>query len=475
MPIIARGRIIVTLLSVVWICTVCWFEYFVFVKKGEACSWPDSKFAPPTNNDKPHHLLVIADPQILDRHSYVDRNAFMSWLTQLIVDTNLRKNWWVGLSKKPDSVVFVGDLMDRGREDMPDAEYNAYVRRFKRIFNSKPSIPTYYATGNHDVGLGHGETFSPKRYDRYKANFGPLNYQIQLANHTLVFIDAPGYVDEESELNTHPIPENPKHRVGGTYEFIENFKKGKDPVILFSHIPLYRPDGNGCGFLRERGAIRPGNGLGYQNLLSKQATLKLLETFQPDLILSGDDHDYCRYEHFVSSTPERPNAPNAKEISIKSLSIAMGIKRPGFQLVSLAPPDLRKPAFQHKSLNDSPCFLPDQLGIYLRIYIPLTVITIGILLMSNLCCWTSRRTSMRLTRGRRSSNLDIPLPLPVSAGVEKFETPITLRTRPWLSPFVFCAVPRTQRRNALVNFLLDFRDTALYPISVFVLTFWWFM
>ena len=54
-----------------------------------------------------------------------------------------------------------------------------------------------------------------------------------------------------------------------------------DPVILFSHIPLYRPDGKSCGPLREKGTLRPGVGVGYQNTLEKHASQRLLQAFKP--------------------------------------------------------------------------------------------------------------------------------------------------------------------------------------------------
>lgn len=56
------------------------------------------------------------------------------------------------------------------------------------------------------------------------------------------------------------------------------------PVVLFTHIPLYRPDGTYCGPLREKGTIRVGVGMGYQNTLGKHASQRLLETIQPSLI-----------------------------------------------------------------------------------------------------------------------------------------------------------------------------------------------
>ncbi len=56
------------------------------------------------------------------------------------------------------------------------------------------------------------------------------------------------------------------------------------PVILFSHIPMSRPDGSSCGPLRERGTIRRGVGIGYQNTLGKQTSTFLLDSFRPTLI-----------------------------------------------------------------------------------------------------------------------------------------------------------------------------------------------
>jgi hypothetical protein len=76
---------------------------------------------------------------------------------------------------------------------------------------------------------------------------------------------------------------------------------------------------------------------------------------------SGDDHDYCEYVH----TSHERRIP---EVTIKSLSIAMGIHQPGFQLLSLSS-EARTNAHQ-------PCLLPDQLRIYSWVYAPLILSTI---------------------------------------------------------------------------------------------------
>lgn len=56
------------------------------------------------------------------------------------------------------------------------------------------------------------------------------------------------------------------------------------PILLFTHVPLSRPADADCGPLRERGTIREGRGLGYQNLLSAQASLLVLQSLRPAIV-----------------------------------------------------------------------------------------------------------------------------------------------------------------------------------------------
>ena len=75
--------------------------------------------------------------------------------------------------------------------------------------------------------LGFVQSFSPYTHLRYATHFGQKNYVVQLANHTLTFIDAPGYVDEESKrLGKSQTFETWKPLSGGTLDFMTKFKKG---------------------------------------------------------------------------------------------------------------------------------------------------------------------------------------------------------------------------------------------------------
>ena len=69
------------------------------------------------------NILVVADPQILDRRSYPGRAEWLLHLTAFVVDMNMRKSWMALMRLRPHTVVFLGDMMDNGRADMSDEEY----------------------------------------------------------------------------------------------------------------------------------------------------------------------------------------------------------------------------------------------------------------------------------------------------------------------------------------------------------------
>jgi hypothetical protein len=165
-------------------------------------------------------------------------------------------------------------------------------------------------------------------------------------------------------------------------------------LILFTHIPLYRSPDSSCGPLREKGVIPAVRGEGYQTLFTPETSQLLLNELHPTLIFrylnppfspttfvlltntdSGDDHDYCEYIH---SSHER----RIPEVTIKSLSMAMGIRQPGFQLLSLSS-EARTNAHQS-------CLLPDQLRIYCWVYAPLVLATIVLVALRALITAPSR-------------------------------------------------------------------------------------
>lgn len=192
--------------------------------------------------------------------------------------------------------------------------------------------------------------------------------------------------------------------------------------MLFSHIPLSRPSHTSCGPLREKGTIHHGAGLGYQNTLSDEASRFLLQNVRPFIIFryvpfhslvvdflelfwltgilhSGDDHDYCSITHSFPPRQDDPSRRHAQadEISVKSFSMAMGIKRTGFQLLSLVSPSPDQVQL-HK-----PCQLPNQLQIYLWGYLPLLVLSILCLIILNVRRIRGSRAGPKISRSKTSA------------------------------------------------------------------------
>jgi hypothetical protein len=135
------------------------------------------------------------------------------------------------------------------------------------------------------------------------AHFGPLNRHVSIANHTIMLLDAPGLVEEDAERRSHGQSFSHWKPVrGGPVEFVNTIAQGEihsiyflaivhnhfvarttDPVVLLSHIPLAR-DNFDCGPLREKGTIRAGVGLGYQNTLGEEVTAFLLSSLKPIVV-----------------------------------------------------------------------------------------------------------------------------------------------------------------------------------------------
>lgn len=116
-----------------------------------------------------------------------------------------------------------------------------------------------------------------------------------------------------------------------------------------------------------------GAGPGYQNLLGSETSRFLLDVLDPSIVFSGDDHDYCDLTH----------QNGVREVTLKSFSSSTGISRPGFQLLSLVPPDPSGPYNMQRTIADRPCFLPDQAGVYWQVYLPMAVLTVLFLFGTN--------------------------------------------------------------------------------------------
>ncbi|OAX44101.1 hypothetical protein K503DRAFT_839588 [Rhizopogon vinicolor AM-OR11-026] len=405
---------IITLLRFFWVVVVIWCEFGVFFYSLSDCKWPDKELKQTGSSEKPTRVLLISDPQLPN-----PSRSGTSWFDYGTSTRYLRKGWSVVTRLHPHAVVWLGDLLASGRYITSDDEYEDYVDEFHRIFPSHKSMPSYFIPGNTDLGLGESSSFSKNARKYFTQYFGPLNQEVTLAGHRFVLIDAPGLVDED--YRRHGMGkqyETWTPAAGGPIEFITSiaFKASPAPIILFSHIPLSRSTTTSCGPLREKGSIRASAGPGYQNMLGKQTTKFILNTLRPAAVFSGDNRDYCNITHPLSGTNANIlEKTTVREVTVKSFSPSRHIRRPGFQLLSLIPPDsVVSP--DGVSFVDAHCLLPDTFRIFSSIYLPALLLTAVALLYLNISLTRHRRrfstlSPVSVTRSRPAS----PPPGPESA------------------------------------------------------------
>jgi len=215
--------------------------------------------------------------------------------------------------------------------------------------------------------------------------------------------------------------------------------------------------------------------------------------------------------------------------------MVMNVRRPGFQLLSLAPVELRYDDLP--TYKDVPCLLPDQLRIYLSIYLPLLALSVILVCLANavdylLPGWRppshEKLSSMEYTVSSSSSSsssssikfedqddeithedsqdlspdytfksTSYSLPSPITAahrsarasrgspGWRIFNPENQYDDRRLHLSLTCCVkallysgrsslnLQRRRRKNWLTATIRDIRDIAVFPIGVFMIITWW--
>ncbi|KAI4648865.1 uncharacterized protein J4E79_009937 [Alternaria viburni] len=436
-------------LVLLWWVVLYWGERGIFNSAVESCHW--DKWEDWEAGANPHRLIFVADPQLIDPHTYPGRPWPLNPLAYKYTDLYLRRTYSrFQTVLYPDTIFFLGDLFDGGREwstrttTSPEKQYRKYgddfwmneYRRFGNIFfkhwgdggmQARPGQPgrklISSLPGNHDLGFAKGVQEGVR--NRFEAYFGDGNRIDVIANHTFVSIDSvslsafgqesPEQVEKiwrptkdflsdakkrkkrliqrelRAQQGLRPYPGMPHHAIPAQDLATSALPHANDditefPTILLTHVPLYRAPGTPCGPLREhwpptppplgqppldhddRNAISVRGGYQYQNVLNREITADIAEKVgHIRYAFSGDDHDYCELVHKAYTSA----GGGIREITVKSISWAMGVRLPGVLLVSLWNPvdKLGKPlngGDASKTIQTKLCLLPDQIGTFLK-------------------------------------------------------------------------------------------------------------
>ena len=391
------------LLAVLWFVLVHYYERTVVARALRQCMWT---WEPWPTEATPHRVALLADPQIMDEHSYPGRPQFVNWLTQQHLDNYHRKNWvYMHAELNPDSVIFLGDLFDGGR-DQDQEHWTKEYQRFMRIFEPRPGTLTVTSlAGNHDIGFGDSVVDSSLQL--FRAFFGEPSKAIDVGNHTFVLLDTIS-LSNKKDLD---ISAKPK-------AFLETFDVHvqKYPRILLTHVPLWRNvREQTCSGPRESKIPFPAMyGYQYKTLIDSSLTDVILSRVQPEIVFSGDDHDYCQIKHVYQANGK---SKNTEEITVKTCAMNMNIKRPAIQLLSLYNPeeplqDPDDPSSTLKTYKTEICYLPSPYKA-IKVYILFYILSLALLIWMNMYPSSfNARIGFKLSRWMGTSAKPL---LPISA------------------------------------------------------------
>lgn len=211
-----------------WVLVLLWGERGNFHAKVMHCHWDHWEKWPA--GAEPHHLIFVADPQIIDAHTYPGRPWPLSSLTVMLTDNYMRRSYReLQEQLHPDTVFFLGDLFDGGREwkpahgtfqdpawsSRPDRE-QGYAKTWRKKYDENYWLKEYARfgdifldpwtlggtdpgpgqrgrrvitslPGNHDLGFGSEVQLSVR--DRFQSYFGEGNRVDVIGNHTFVSVD----------------------------------------------------------------------------------------------------------------------------------------------------------------------------------------------------------------------------------------------------------------------------------------------
>ena len=129
-----------------WLPLMLWGERLAFIVSGRTCEWPAlSRGDVGDACGDPVHVAVIADPQLADHTSYAFA-PYGSWtlaVVERLADVYQHRAFRSAvLPRRPQHILFLGDLVDGGFITARMEDYHASRRRFERVFRWPRLDPT---------------------------------------------------------------------------------------------------------------------------------------------------------------------------------------------------------------------------------------------------------------------------------------------------------------------------------------------
>ncbi|XP_040405910.1 metallophosphoesterase 1 isoform X1 [Cygnus olor] len=314
----SRKRICFLLKLVCFVSSVLIFcEFLIYYVVIFQCRWPEVKGGAHTGNTDTSasvlKAIILADTHLLGEIKG-------HWLDKLRREWQMERSFQTALwLLQPDIVFILGDVFDEGKWSSPQA-WADDVRRFRKMFKYPASTELVVIVGNHDIGF-HYEmtTYKVNRFEKiFNFTSGKLITRkgINFVIVNSVAMEGDGCaICRTSEAKLVAL----SHKLNCSQQNWNHSNKRCSDVeklpasepILLQHYPLYRKSDAECS--GEDSAPPEEKNIPFKekyDVLSQEASQKLLWWFRPRLILSGHTHSACEVLH----------AGKIPEISVPSFS-----------------------------------------------------------------------------------------------------------------------------------------------------------
>uniref|UniRef100_A0A3Q4HFC2 Metallophosphoesterase 1 n=1 Tax=Neolamprologus brichardi TaxID=32507 RepID=A0A3Q4HFC2_NEOBR len=299
-------------------------EYLIYFPTILKCAWPKISHARGGEGTDGHSVdsavraMVLSDTHLLGA-------VGGHWFDKLRREWQMERAFQTALwLLRPEIVFILGDIFDEGKWSS-QKHWEDDVRRFHRMFRHSADTELVVLVGNHDIGFHYEmDWFKLQRFEKvFNASSTRIvtkkGVNFLLVNSVALHGDGcPICQSVEKEL----------------------IKLSRDLNCSLQHYPLYRVSDAGC--TGQDAAPPEERHLLFRekyDVLSKEASQRLLQWFKPRLILSGHTHSGCEVLH-DNKYPE---------ISVPSFSWR-NRNNPSFILATVSP----------SSYTLSKCFLPEE-------------------------------------------------------------------------------------------------------------------
>ncbi|XP_038859229.1 metallophosphoesterase 1-like [Salvelinus namaycush] len=268
------------------VCSVFIFcEYLIYYAAILQCGWPEIDHGAPSSErsadgqPEPEVLraMVLSDTHLLGA-------VGGHWFDKLRREWQMERAFQTALALlRPEVVFILGDVFDEGKWSSPK-NWEDDVCRFQKMFRHSRDTELVVLVGNHDIGFHYEmDWFKLQRFERAFNTTSTRMVTKKGVNFLLV-----------NSVALHgdgcPICQSVEKQL---YTLSRNLN-----CSLLQHYPLYRVSDAGC---TGRDAAPPEERhLLFRekyDVLSQEASHRLLQWFKPRLVLSGHTHSGCQVLH----------------------------------------------------------------------------------------------------------------------------------------------------------------------------------